>query len=90
MRDPGRRVLHYAYPDKNAARLRRPAIIEELKERGFGVSDAAAGDGLVLTDERNIGAVEMELVTAELAGWFASRGWLYDGWERAVSRPDGA
>lgn len=80
-----RHVLHYAYPgggDRDPTT--RQGLIDALKERGYAVSDAAVGGGLVLQQYQSVAPEIFDQVTAELSAWFAARGWEYDGWECEV------
>lgn len=79
-----RHVLHYAYPNKVADLGTRPAMIAELTERGFDVSDAAQENGLVMEHHRAVAPDDFDAFTTELSEWFARHGWDYDGWECAV------
>lgn len=83
-----RHILHYAYPDADRELHMRPAIIETLISRGFGVSDAAVASGIVLEHFETVAPDTFDVVTAELSAWFAERGWEYDGWECEVLKKD--
>lgn len=82
-----RHVLHYAYPQREADLAARQTIIDSLRERGFTVSDAAVGSGVVLEHFHSVAADCFDIVTAELSAWFSERGWDYDGWECEVIQP---
>ena len=84
-----RHVVHYAYPLAGADLSERPRLIEELKSRGFQVSDAAADSGLVFEHHRSVSADDFDSFTDELEGWFEAAGWDYDGWECAMVLPGG-
>lgn len=79
-----RHVLHYAYPTRRADKSLRDNIIGVMKARGFDVSDAAAGGGVVMEQYRSVSPDDFDAYTAELHEWFASQDWEYDGWECAV------
>lgn len=83
-----RHVLHYAYPDRETDLSARPAIIEALTARGFSVSEAAVGAGVVLEHFHSVSIEFFDLLTADLSAWFAERGWSYDGWECEVLKSE--
>lgn len=84
-----RHVLHYAYPEEERRLSERLGIVETLRARGFSVSDAAVGGGVVLEHHHSVAPDCFDIVTAELSAWFAERGWDYDGWECEVLEPEG-
>lgn len=85
-----RHVLHYAYPDRETDLAARPSIVEALTARGFTVSEAAVGHGVVLSHFHSVSIEFFDLLTADLSAWFAERGWDYDGWECEVMKPHAA
>ena len=84
-----RHILHYAYPERERDLSVRPAIVETLRARGFSVSDAAVGGGVVLAHSHSVAPDCFDVVTAELSAWLAERDWDYDGWECEVLEPEG-
>lgn len=84
-----RHILHYAYPEGERDLSVRPALVETLCARGFSVSDAAVGGGVVIEHHHSVAPDCFDIVTAELSAWFAERGWDYDGWECEVLEPEG-
>jgi hypothetical protein len=85
-----RHVVHYAYPQPGADLLGRPHLIEDLKTRGFTVSDAVHDSGLVFEHHRSVADAAFDAFTDELETWFAAAGWGYDGWECAMVLPEHA
>jgi hypothetical protein len=85
-----RHVVHYAYPNAGADLSNRPRLIEELKARGFDVSDAVAENGLVFEHHRPVAGDAFDAFTDELEQWFGAADWGYDGWECAMVLPDAA
>jgi hypothetical protein len=85
-----RHVVHYAYPKKGADLSGRPRLIEDLKARGFQVSDAVHDSGLVFEHHRSVAANDFDAFTDELEEWFGAAGWTYDGWECAMVLPEAA
>lgn len=81
-----RHVIHYAYPQKGADMSLRDAMIEHLRSEGYEVKDAVHDSGLVLEHYRPVAGDDFDRVTDELSGWFAEKGWGYDGWECAVAQ----
>lgn len=79
-----RHVVHYAYPMTGNDLAGREAMAGALAARGFKVSTAASRSGFILEQTRAVLADDFDALTAELSGWFAERGWEYDGWECAV------
>lgn len=84
-----RHVVHYAYPQAGADLSDRPRLIEELRTRGFTVSDSVADNGLVFEHHRPVAADDFDAFTDELEEWFGAAGWNYDGWECAMVIPGG-
>lgn len=79
-----RAITHYAYPTAKADKRARRDMIDELRSRGFDVRDAAVDNGLILEHQSGVGAGAFDQKTGELAAWFKTRQWTYDGWECAV------
>lgn len=85
-----RHILHYAYPERQSDLAYRRALVEALIARGYSVSDAAVGGGVVLEHFHSVAPDFFDILTAELSAWFAERGWSYDGWECEVVHPPGS
>ena len=83
-----RHVVHYAYPNPGADMSIRPRLVEELKTRGFTVSDAAHENGLIFEHHRSVAPDDFDAFTDELETWFKTAGWDYDGWECAMVLPN--
>jgi len=83
-----RHVIHYAYPGDEVKAEDRPGVIDDLKARGFEVSDAAAAGGLVMEHHRSVAPDDFDALTGDLSNWFAARGWGYDGWECALQNAE--